>query len=45
MLEQFNASKTDGFSSDIKAEMEKIVWADLANFHNFPSGMKQYLHY
>jgi NAD(P)H dehydrogenase (quinone) len=35
MLEQFNASKTDGFSSDIKAEMEKIVWADLIIFQ-FP---------
>jgi NAD(P)H dehydrogenase (quinone) len=35
MLEQFNASKTDGFSSDIKAEMEKIELADLIIFQ-FP---------
>ena len=35
VLEQINASKTDGFASDIKAEMEKIEWADLIIFQ-FP---------
>ena len=35
VLEQLNASKTDGFASDIKAEMEKIEWADLIIFQ-FP---------
>ena len=35
VLEQLNASKTDGFASDIKAEMVKIEWADFIIFQ-FP---------
>lgn len=44
MLEQFNASKTDGFASDIKAEMEKIEWADFIIFQ-FPVWYETVLHY
>jgi NAD(P)H dehydrogenase (quinone) len=35
MVEQFNASKTDSFVSDIKSEMKNIEWADLIIFQ-FP---------
>jgi NAD(P)H dehydrogenase (quinone) len=35
VVEQFNASKTDSFASDIKSEMKNIEWADLIIFQ-FP---------
>ena len=35
VIEQFNASKTNSFATDIKEEMEKIGWADLIIFQ-FP---------
>jgi len=35
IMEQLHAAKTDSFASDIKAEMEKINWADLVIFQ-FP---------
>lgn len=35
MTEQFNASKTGSFASDIRDEMEKVEWADLIIFQ-FP---------
>jgi len=35
VTEQFNAAKTNTFSSDIKEEMKKIEWADLIIFQ-FP---------
>lgn len=34
-LEQMNACKKDGFSDELKAEMEKLVWCDLLIL-NFP---------
>ncbi len=34
-LEQINACKTDGFSAELKTEMDKLVWCDLLIF-NFP---------
>jgi len=35
VIEQFNASKTNSFATDIKDEMKKIEWADLIIFQ-FP---------
>jgi NAD(P)H dehydrogenase (quinone) len=34
-LEQMNATKTDGFTDQLKAEMDKLVWCDILIF-NFP---------
>ena len=34
-FEQINASKTNGFTDDLKAEMDKLLWCDLLIF-NFP---------
>ena len=34
-LEQINACKTNGFSAELKTEMEKLVWCDILIF-NFP---------
>jgi NAD(P)H dehydrogenase (quinone) len=34
-IEQMNACKTQGFSDDLKVEMDKLVWCDLIIF-NFP---------
>jgi NAD(P)H dehydrogenase (quinone) len=44
VLEQLNASKTDGFASDIKAEWKKLN-GQILLYSNFLSGMKQCRHY